>query len=72
MNKNKTIISILIFILVTLLLINQSVIQQLKESKERIVELEQDNNRIVQYMVELEKENQILGSCCPNDGNLSE
>jgi|TARA_B100001094_G_C18028059_1_gene718640 predicted PurR-regulated permease PerM len=72
MNKNKTIISILIFILVTLLLINQSVIQQLKESKERIVELEQDNNRIVQYMVELEKENQILGSCCANDGNLSE
>ena len=58
MNKNKTIISILIFILVTLLLINQSVIQQLKESKERIVELE--------------KENQILGSCCANDGNLSE
>ena len=72
MNKNKTIISIPIFILVTLLLINQSVIQQLKESKERIVELEQDNNRIVQYMVELEKENQILGSCCANDGNLSE
>jgi len=72
MNKNKTIISILIFILVTLLLINQSVIQQLKESKERIVELEQDNNRIVQYMVEVEKENQILGSCCANDGNLSE
>ena len=72
MNKNKTIISILIFILVTLLLINQSVIQQLKESKERIVELEQDNNRIVQYMVELEKENQILGSCCANGGNLSE
>ena len=72
MNKNKTIISILIFILVTLLLINQSVIQQLKESKERIVELEQDNNRIVQYMVELEKENQILGSCCANNGNLSE
>lgn len=72
MNKNKTIISILIFILVTLLLINQSVIQQLKESKERIVELEQDNNRIVQYMVELEKENRILGSCCANDGNLSE
>lgn len=72
MNKNKTIISILIFILVTLLLINQSIIQQLKESKVRIVELEQDNNRIVQYMVDLEKENQILSSCCANDGNLSE
>ena len=37
-----------------------------------IKELKNENNRIVQYMVELEKENQILGSCCANGGNLNE
>jgi len=52
---------------VTLLLINQSLIQRVYEHKVAIEELQDGNNRIVQYMVELEKENQILGSCCANE-----
>ena len=57
---------------VTLFLINQSLMQRVDEHKKAITELQDVNNRIVQYMVELEKDNQILGSCCANDGNLSE
>jgi|TARA_B100000900_G_scaffold378108_1_gene362041 hypothetical protein len=57
---------------VTLLLINQSLKQEVEETKSILFELKEQNNRIVQYMVELEKDNQILGSCCANDGNLSE
>jgi hypothetical protein len=57
---------------VTLLLLNQSLNNQVEETKSILFELKEQNNRIVQYMVELEKENQILGSCCANDGNLSE
>jgi hypothetical protein len=45
---------------------------QVEEAKSVLFEQKELNNRIVQYMVELEKDNQILGSCCANDGNLSE
>jgi|TARA_B100001093_G_scaffold469509_1_gene490288 hypothetical protein len=57
---------------VTLLLLNQSLKQEVEETKSILFEQKELNNRIVQYMVELEKDNQILGSCCANDGNLSE
>lgn len=72
MKKYRIITSILMITSVTLFLINQSLIQRVDEHKKAIDELQNVNNRIVQYMVELEKENQILGSCCANDGNLSE
>ena len=71
MKKYRIITSILMITSVTLFLINQSLIQRVDEHKKAIDELQNVNNRIVQYMVELEKENQILGSCCANDGNLS-
>lgn len=67
MNKYRIITSILMITSVTLLLINQSLIQRVDEHKVAIEELQDVNNRIVQYMVELEKENQILGSCCANE-----
>ena len=57
---------------VTLLLLNQALKQEVEETKSILFEQKELNNRIVQYMVELEKDNQILGSCCANDGNLSE
>mgnify|MGYP003130335131 CR=1 FL=1 len=57
---------------VTLLLLNQSLKQEVEETKSILFEQKELNNRIVQYMVELEKDNQILGSFCANDGNLSE
>lgn len=57
---------------VTLLLLNQSLKQEVEETKSILFEQKELNNRVVQYMVELEKDNQILGSCCANDGNLSE
>tara|TARA_B100000927_G_C16408019_1_gene446154 strand:+ start:711 stop:929 length:219 start_codon:yes stop_codon:yes gene_type:complete len=72
MKKYRIITTILTIISVTLLLINQSFMQQLEETKSILFEQKELNNRIVQYMVELENENQILGSCCANDGNLSE
>lgn len=72
MKKYRIITSILMILSVTLFLINQSLIQRVDEHKKAIDELQEVNNRIVQYMVELEKDNQILGSCCANDGNLSE
>ena len=72
MKKYRIITSILMILSVTLLLINQSLIQRVDEHKNAIDELQEVNNRIVQYMVELEKDNQILSSCCANNGNLSE
>ena len=72
MNKYRIITSILTVLSVSLLIINQSLINQVKETKSILFEQKELNNRIVQYMVELEKDNQILGSCCANDGNLSE
>lgn len=72
MKKYRIITSILMITSVTLLLLNQSLNNQVEETKSILFELKEQNNRIVQYMVELEKENQILGSCCANDGNLSE
>ncbi len=72
MKKYRIITSILMITSVTLLLINQSLKQEVEETKSILFELKEQNNRIVQYMVELEKDNQILGSCCANDGNLSE
>ena len=72
MNKYRIITSILTVLSVSLLIINQSLINQVKETKSILFEQTELNNRIVQYMVELEKDNQILGSCCANDGNLSE
>ena len=67
MNKHRITTSILMILSVTLLLINQSLIQRVDEHKVAIEELQDVNNRIVQYMVELENENQILGSCCANE-----
>ncbi len=72
MRKYRIITSILMITSVTLLLINQSLNSKVEETKSILFELKEQNNRIVQYMVELEKENQILGSCCANDGNLNE
>lgn len=72
MKKYRIITSILMIISVTLLLLNQSLKQEVEETKSILFEQKELNNRIVQYMVELEKDNQILGSCCANDGNLSE
>ena len=72
MKKYRIITSILMITSVTLLLLNQSLNNQVEETKSILFELKEQNNRIVQYMVELEKDNQILGSCCANDGNLSE
>lgn len=72
MNKYRIITSILTVLSVSLLIINQSLINQVEETKSILFEQKELNNRIVQYMVELEKDNQILGSCCANDGNLSE
>ena len=72
MKKYKIITSILMITSVTLLLLNQSLKQEVEETKSILFEQKELNNRIVQYMVELEKDNQILGSCCANDGNLSE
>lgn len=72
MKKYRIITSILMITSVTLLLLNQSLKQEVEETKSILFELKEHNNRIVQYMVELEKDNQILGSCCANDGNLSE
>ena len=56
---------------VTLLLINQSLKQEIEETKSILFELKEQNNRIVQYMVELEKDNQILGSCCTNESLMN-
>jgi len=56
---------------VTLLLINQSLKQEIEETKSILFELKEQNNRIVQYMVELEKDNQILGSCCANESLMN-
>lgn len=56
---------------VTLLLINQSLKQEIEETKSVLFELKEQNNRIVQYMVELEKDNQILGSCCANESLMN-
>ena len=72
MKKYKIITSVLIVVSVSLLIINQSLMNQVEETKSVLFEQKELNNRIVQYMVELEKDNQILGSCCANDGNLSE
>ena len=72
MKKYRIITSILMIISVTLLLLNQSLKQEVEETKSILFEQKELNNRIVQYMVELEKDNQILGSFCANDGNLSE
>ncbi len=72
MKKYRIITSILMITSVTLLLLNQSLKQEVEETKSILFEQKELNNRIVQYMVELEKDNQILGSCCANDGNLSE
>lgn len=72
MKKYRIITSILMIISVTLLLLNQALKQEVEETKSILFEQKELNNRIVQYMVELEKDNQILGSCCANDGNLSE
>ncbi len=72
MKKYKIITSVLIVVSVSLLIINQSLMNQVEEAKSVLFEQKELNNRIVQYMVELEKDNQILGSCCANDGNLSE
>ncbi len=72
MKKYKIITSVLIVVSVSLLIINQSLMNQVEEAKSVLFEQKELNNRVVQYMVELEKDNQILGSCCANDGNLSE
>ncbi len=72
MKKYKIITSVLIVVSVSLLIINQSLMNQVEETKSVLFEQKELNNRVVQYMVELEKDNQILGSCCANDGNLSE
>ena len=72
MKKYRIITSILMITSVTLLLLNQSLKQEVEETKSILFEQKELNNRVVQYMVELEKDNQILGSCCANDGNLSE
>ena len=72
MKKYRIITIILMITSVTLLLLNQSLKQEVEETKSILFEQKELNNRIVQYMVELEKDNQILGSCCANDGNLSE
>lgn len=71
MNKYRIITSILMITSVTLLLINQSLKQEIEETKSVLFELKEQNNRIVQYMVELEKDNQILGSCCANESLMN-
>lgn len=71
MNKYRIITSILMITSVTLLLINQSLKQEIEETKSILFELKEQNNRIVQYMVELEKDNQILGSCCTNESLMN-
>lgn len=71
MNKYRIITSILMITSVTLLLINQSLKQEIEETKSILFELKEQNNRIVQYMVELEKDNQILGSCCANESLMN-
>ena len=64
---------------ITLLLINQSFIDRLKETEsknieliDKVFELEQQNSEYFEYIMELETDNSILGSCCANNGNLSE
>jgi hypothetical protein len=62
-----------------LLLINQSFIQRLDEVEsknveliDKVFELEEQNSEYFEYIMELETDNSILGSCCANNGNLSE
>jgi len=64
---------------ITLLLINQSFIERFDEAEsknieliDKVFELEEQNSEYFEYIMQLETDNQILGSCCANNGNLSE
>jgi len=64
---------------ITLLIINQSFIERFDEAEsknveliDKVFELEEQNSEYFEYLMQFDTDNQILGSCCANHGNLSE